>query len=148
MARSRRSAPAPARKPAPAAPAAPKPAPAPVAAAPAAAPPAVQQPAQSGGMMSGLMGTMVEGMAWGTGTAVARHAVNAVVDSFSSDSKDAPAQAAPAPAAAAPVQQTAPACYNDQKAFMDCLNTNGSDISACQFYLDALNTCKSQAAYM
>ncbi|KAJ0401092.1 hypothetical protein P43SY_005697 [Pythium insidiosum] len=149
MARSRRSSPSTssARKPAPAAPArpAPTPAPAPAAAAPAPAP----APAQGGGMMSGLMGTVAEGMAWGTGTAIARHAVNAVVDSFSGDSKDAqPAQQAPVAAAApAPAQVAAPVCYNDQKAFMDCLSSNKNDISACQFYLDALNQCKQQSAH-
>ncbi|GLD92156.1 hypothetical protein PINS_up000689 [Pythium insidiosum] len=148
MARSRRSSPSTssARKPAPAAPAkpAPTPAPAPAAAAPAPAP----APAQGGGVMSGLMGTVAEGMAWGTGTAIARHAVNAVVDSFSGDSKDAQPAAQQAPvAAAAPAQVAAPVCYNDQKAFMDCLNSNKNDISSCQFYLDALNQCKQQSAH-
>ncbi|TMW65656.1 hypothetical protein Poli38472_008298 [Pythium oligandrum] len=140
MARSRRSSASTttARKPAPA------PAPAKVA-APAPAP----APAQSngGGMMGGLLGTVAEGMAWGTGTAVARHAVNAAVDSFSGDSKSAPAAQAPVAAAPTPAAQ-APGCYNDQKAFLDCLNTSKNDISACQFYLDSLNQCKQQAAYL
>jgi hypothetical protein len=98
-------------------------------------------------MMGGLMGTVAEGMAWGTGTAIARTAVNSVVDSFSggSDSKEAPA--APAAAAAPPASQ-ANVCFNDQKAFLDCLNVNKNDISACQFYLDAFNQCKQQGAYL
>ncbi|TYZ58297.1 hypothetical protein PybrP1_009330 [[Pythium] brassicae (nom. inval.)] len=146
MARSRRSSTpaAPARKaPTPAAPAK-KPAPAP--AQTSAAPAPVQTSASSGGgMMSGLLGTVAEGMAFGTGSAIARHAVNSVVDSFSSDSKDQPA--ATAAPVAAPVAAAAPMCVADQKAFMECVNTRANDISACQFYLDALNQCKQQSAY-
>lgn len=143
MARSRRSAPAsPARKAPPAAPAK-KPAPAPVQATPAPAPAPVQS--GGGGMMGGLLGTVAEGMAFGTGSAIARHAVNSVVDSFGSDNKEAPA---PVQAATpAPIPATAPLCVADQKAFMECLNTRANDISACQFYLDALNQCKQQSAY-
>jgi hypothetical protein len=101
-------------------------------------------------MMSGLMGTVAEGMAWGTGTAVARHAVNAVLGGGSSSSDGHYQEAAPAPVqAAAPVQQQQQpnVCYNDQKSFLDCLNKNANDISACQFYLDQFNQCKQQAAY-
>lgn len=93
-------------------------------------------------MMGGLLGTVVEGMAFGTGSAIARHAVNSVVDSFDSSDKDQPQQTAPAPIASA-----APVCVNDQKAFMECLNTKMNDISACQFYLDSLNQCKQQSVW-
>lgn len=100
-------------------------------------------------MMGGLLGTVAEGMAFGTGSAVARHAVNSVVDSFSSDDKQQAAVAAAPVAApvAAPALTAATLCSNDQKAFMECLNTKSNDISACQFYLDALNQCKQQSAY-
>lgn len=93
-------------------------------------------------MMSGLLGTVAEGMAFGTGSAIARHAVNSVVDSFSSDSKEQQPTAPVAPVAAA-----APVCVADQKAFLECVNTRANDISACQFYLDALNQCKQQSVY-
>lgn len=98
-------------------------------------------------MMGGLLGTVVEGMAMGTGSAIARHAVNAAIDSFSSDDKPQQAQPTVAAAAPAPVMAAAPICVNDQKAFMECLNTRANDISACQFYLDALNQCKEQSAF-
>lgn len=97
-------------------------------------------------MMGGLLGTVAEGMAFGTGSAIARHAVNSVVDSFGSSDKDQPQQTAHA-AAPAPIASAAPICVNDQKAFMECLNTKMNDISACQFYLDALNQCKQQSAW-
>lgn len=56
---------------------------------------------------------------------------------------------APAPVAEqAPVQQQAnnqayQACANDQKALLRCLESNSSDISACQFYLDMLKQCQA-----
>ncbi|GAB9471468.1 hypothetical protein Gpo141_00008677 [Globisporangium polare] len=143
MARSRRSAPAsPARK-APAA--TPAKAPAPVT-APSSAPTPAPVQSSSGGMIGGLLGTVAEGMAFGTGSAIARHAVNSVVDSLGSSGKDQPQQQQAA-APAAPIAAAAPVCVNDQKAFMECLNTKMNDISACQFYLDALNQCKQQSAW-
>merc|ERR1719343_1545519 len=74
-----RRAPAPAA-PAPAAPAvrAPPPAPAP---APAAAAPA---PSGGGGMLSGLGGMVAQGMAMGTGSALAHQAVNSLMGGGSS----------------------------------------------------------------
>lgn len=138
MARSRRSAPAPARK----APPAPAKAPATTQAAPAPTP--VQSSAPS--MGGGLLATVAEGMAFGTGSAIARHAVNAAVDSFSGD-KEQPAVAAAAPVSA-PSAPAVTACAQDNKAFMDCIAVKQNDIASCQFYLDALNQCKQQSAYM
>ncbi|KAH9605989.1 hypothetical protein KSS87_012271 [Heliosperma pusillum] len=46
--------------------------------------------------------------------------------------------AQPAPAAAS----ISDACGIHSKAFQDCLNSYGSDISKCQFYLDMLSECK------
>ncbi|CAK4390258.1 unnamed protein product [Aphanomyces euteiches] len=135
MARSRSS---PARRPAPAPAAKPRaaPAPAPVQAAPAPAP--VQQ--QSGGMMSGLIGTVAQGMAFGTGSAIAHRAVGAVANSFGGSSDNAHQEAAPA--AAAPVQ--ADVCSNDHKAFLDCLNANQNNVASCQYYFDQYNRCTGQ----
>lgn len=99
-------------------------------------------------MMGSLLGTVAEGMAFGTGSAIARHAVGSVVDSFSSSDKDQPQQQQTDHAATpAPIASAAQVCVSDQKAFMECLNTKMSDLSACQFYLDALNQCKTQSAY-
>ncbi|KAG6615582.1 elongation factor 2 [Phytophthora cinnamomi] len=141
MARSRRSS-APARKPAPAAKAAPVPA---KPAAPAPAPVQASTPAPTVG--GGLLSTVAEGFAFGTGSAIARHGVNAVIDSFSG-SKEEPA-AQPVAAAAAPAvpvaASSAAVCASDNKAFLDCINRNANDVAACQFYLDALNQCKQQS---
>ncbi|KAG3101471.1 hypothetical protein PI125_g14468 [Phytophthora idaei] len=135
--------PAPRRAPAPAQPRRPAPAPSRTQAAP---PPAQQSSSSGGGMMSGLMGTVAQGMAFGTGSAIAHRAVGAVAGSFSGGS-DAPQQQEAAPAsqdyqATQPPQQDH--CGSDQKAFLECLNSNSNDISSCQFYLDQFKQCQLQ----
>ncbi|GAB9476898.1 hypothetical protein Gpo141_00013956 [Globisporangium polare] len=142
--RSSRSAPAPARRaPAPSQPKRPAPAPAKTQSAPAPAP--AQQ--SGGGMLSGLMGTVASGMAFGTGSAIAHRAVGAVAGSFGGSS-DAEHQEEPVAQAAEQAQPQAQVCFRDQKAFLDCLNVNQNDISSCQFYLDQFNQCKQQSSYM
>ncbi|KAK1930940.1 Uncharacterized protein P3T76_013529 [Phytophthora citrophthora] len=135
--------PAPRRAPAPAQPRRPAPAPARTQAAPA---PAHQSSSSGGGMMSGLMGTVAQGMAFGTGSAIAHRAVGAVAGSLSGGS-DAPQQPEAVPVsqdyqAAQPPQQDQ--CGPDQKAFLECLNSNSNDISSCQFYLDQFKQCQLQ----
>ncbi|OWZ07612.1 hypothetical protein PHMEG_00019977 [Phytophthora megakarya] len=135
MARSRRSAPA--RKSAPAK-AAPVPAKQPAAPAPAQA----SAPAPSVG--GGLLSTVAEGFAFGTGSAIARQGVNAVMDSFSGSKEEPIAQ--PVATAPAPVARPSMAvCASDNKAFLECIDRNTHDVAACQFYLDALNQCKQQS---
>lgn len=92
---------------------------------------------------TGIGSTIVQGMAFGTGSAIARHAVGAVVDSFSDKGSSAPA--APAPAAATNAAARAPAgpCQIDQTAFLQCMQQNSSNISACDFYYNALQQCQS-----
>merc|ERR1719512_481941 len=65
---------------------------------PQAAPHATMQQS-NGGMLSGIGSTIAQGMAFGTGSAIAHRAVGAVAGSFSGDSNEA------APPTAAPEQQ-------------------------------------------
>ncbi|MQL73841.1 hypothetical protein Taro_006226, partial [Colocasia esculenta] len=83
------------------------------------------------------------GMAFGTGSAVAHRAVDAVLGPRTVQHEYVNSEASPA-AAAAPVANAvgADACSIHFKAFQDCINSNGSDISKCQFYLDMLNECR------
>lgn len=95
-------------------------------------------------MMGGLMSTVAQGMAFGTGSAIAHRAVGAVAGSFSGGS-DAPQQQQEAPQdyqATQPPQQNQ--CGADQKSFLECLNSNSNDISSCQFYLDQFKQCQLQ----
>eukprot|EP01036_Dinobryon_divergens_P036003 gene36003-46776_t len=128
----RRSAPAPARVPPP--PAARPPAPAPAA--------PMSQP-QSGGMLSGLASTMAQGFAFGTGSAIAREAVGAVMGG--SRSAAPPAQQA-APAPQTPSYSGPAACEMDHREFLACLQRNSSNSSSCGSYYSALQQCQSSGS--
>jgi hypothetical protein len=87
-------------------------------------------------MMSGLMGTMVSGAAFGSGSAVAHKAVNAAADSVSgsgsSDKKDTS-------------ELPPPQCGEQSQHFMECLKASNNNAAACSEYFDALQSCQSQA---
>ena len=102
-----------------------------------------QQSSGGGGMLSGIGSTIVQGMAFGTGSAIAHRAVGAVADSFGGGSKEsAPApEYAAAPATSAPVSQN-DACAMDKTMFYDCLQQNKGDQMNCNFLYEQLKSCQ------
>ncbi|GKY97712.1 hypothetical protein MPSEU_000729400 [Mayamaea pseudoterrestris] len=112
----------------------------------------VPAPAQSsgGGMMSGIGSTIAQGMAFGTGSAIAHRAVGAVAGSFGGGTEAAAEQQLQAPeyaqgAMGQPQQQfdfSAGACAQDKTMFYDCLQSNRGDQQACQFLYDQLKQCQ------
>uniref|UniRef100_A0A7N0TVK2 CHCH domain-containing protein n=1 Tax=Kalanchoe fedtschenkoi TaxID=63787 RepID=A0A7N0TVK2_KALFE len=111
------------------------------------APPPAPAPAPGGGMLSGIGSTIAQGMAFGTGSAMAHRAVDAVMGprTIQHETVEAPA------AAAAPNSSMvggSDACINHSKAFNDCVNNFGSDISKCQFYMDMLAECRRNSGSM
>ena len=82
-------------------------------------------------MLSGLGGMVAQGMAWGTGTAIAREAVGAVLHGGSGSGN----QQQHEQAAAQQQQQLSPQepCFSQQKSFMDCLEANNGAMEACAF---------------
>ncbi|KAM7251396.1 hypothetical protein ACFE04_023279 [Oxalis oulophora] len=138
----RRSGGRPAPRPAPRA--APRPAPQPAHHAP---PPAVAQSGGGGSMLGGIGSTIAQGLAFGTGSAVAHRAVDAVMGPRSVQHELVGAEAAaPASAPATNSLMGSDACSNQNKSFQDCLNAYGSDISKCQFYLDMLSECRRNSS--
>ncbi|GLC41462.1 hypothetical protein PLESTB_001009100 [Pleodorina starrii] len=111
----------------------------------AAAPPAVSS--GGGGIMSGLIGTVVQGAALGTGTAIAHRAVDAVMGPRTVVHEH---QGAPAPTPAAPASVAMPPaegpCGGQVKAFAECMSKNSGDMGACQWYFDAMQQCKLSSA--
>jgi len=99
-------------------------------------------PAAGGGMMSGIMGSVVSGMAFGTGSALAGRALDSVMGGRQVEHvhTNAPEAAAPA-AAAAP---TGGSCGNETQMFQDCVKNTGGDIAPCQSYMDMMTKCKAQ----
>ena len=96
-------------------------------------------------MLSGIGSTIAQGMAFGTGSAIAHRAVGAVANSFGGGS-DAPAaeqQQQVAPAAQMMDQQQANGpCAYDKQMFFDCLKQNKGDQESCSFLYQQLQSCQ------
>jgi len=115
---------------------------------PAAPAPAPQQQTRSsgGGMLSGIGSTIAQGMAFGTGSSIAHHAVGAAVNSMSGGGN--------AEHQAAPVQQQQQGfdaaqggvCANDKQLFFDCLKANSGDAQSCSFLYEKLQQCQNQSS--
>ena len=109
------------------------------------APPPAPVQSSGGSMLGGLGATIAQGMAFGTGSAIAHRAVDGIMGPRSVTHEhvntDAPVSAAASSANLSTVSG-ADACTNQTKSFQDCVNAYGSDIGKCQFYIDMLNECR------
>ncbi|KAG5548416.1 hypothetical protein RHGRI_013942 [Rhododendron griersonianum] len=110
-------------------------------------PPAPVQGGSGGSMLGGLGATIAQGMAFGTGSAVAHRAVDAIVGPRTIQHEAVVSEAVAAPAATTN-SFGSDACGVHTKAFQDCLNSSGNDISKCQFYMDMLSECKRNSGSM
>jgi len=100
---------------------------------------------QGGGMFGGLMGTIAQGMAFGTGSAVAHRAVDAVVGPREVKHVHENGQGEVAPAQAAIAQDPAQRCMNQNQQFQQCMRDNAGSISSCQYLFDMLSQCQRDA---
>ncbi|KAL3814368.1 hypothetical protein ACJIZ3_015636 [Penstemon smallii] len=105
-------------------------------------PPAPVQSSSGGSMLGGIGSTIAQGMAFGTGSAMAHRAVDAVMGPRTIQHETVASEAAATPASAATSMGGSDACGLHTKAFQDCLNSYGSDVSKCQFYMDMLADCR------
>ncbi|KAI3770092.1 hypothetical protein L6452_01213 [Arctium lappa] len=105
------------------------------------APPPAPVQSSGGSMLGGIGSTIAQGMAFGTGSAVAHRAVDSVMGPRTIQHETVVAAATDA-AANNPVSD---ACGMHSKAFLDCLNSSGSDIGKCQFYMDMLSECRKNS---
>jgi len=108
--------------------------------------PAPTQSSSGGGMLSGIGSTIAQGMAFGTGSAIAHRAVGAVAGTMSGSSGEASMQEQQQ----APVQhnnnnttQLSGACSMDKQMFYECLQVNQGDQQACQFLYQQLQACQA-----
>ena len=106
--------------------------------------------ASGGGMLSGIGGTIAQGMAFGTGSAIAHRAVDSVAGMFGGGG-DKAAEPAAQPVEQQqqyqqPVQQMAnqqsDSCGYDKQAFYTCLNENKNDQTTCNFLYEQLKQCQ------
>ena len=95
-------------------------------------------------MLSGIGSTIAQGMAFGTGSAIAHRAVGAVANSMGGGSDSAPEeqhQVEVAPAQMGQQQLQGPCAY-DKEMFFDCLKVNKGDQEACSFLYQQLQSCQ------
>eukprot|EP00552_Chaetoceros_brevis_P005178 CAMPEP_0197734972 /NCGR_PEP_ID=MMETSP1435-20131217/142_1 /TAXON_ID=426625 /ORGANISM="Chaetoceros brevis, Strain CCMP164" /LENGTH=162 /DNA_ID=CAMNT_0043322455 /DNA_START=35 /DNA_END=523 /DNA_ORIENTATION=+ len=120
---------------------------------PAAAPPATQS--SGGGMLSGIGSTIAQGMAFGTGSAIAHRAVGAVAESMTGGGSDGGQVVEQGQEQV--VQQQMPmqgqqklegACGQDKQMFFECLKVNQGDQQSCSFLYDTLQTCQRNESQM
>ncbi|PKU86496.1 uncharacterized protein C6C3.02c [Dendrobium catenatum] len=99
-----------------------------------------------GSMLGGIGSTIAQGMAFGTGSAVAHRAVDAVLGPRTIQHETLASQVPEAASVPMANISGADACSVHSKAFQDCINNYGTDISKCQFYLDMLSECRRSSA--
>ncbi|PPD85743.1 hypothetical protein GOBAR_DD17310 [Gossypium barbadense] len=104
-------------------------------------PPAPAQSGSGGSLLGGIGSTIAQGMAFGTGSAVAHRAVDAVMGPRTIQHETVVSEAAAAPANSFTGSD---ACSIHSKAFQDCLNSYGNEISKCQFYMDMLSEVQEE----
>lgn len=101
-------------------------------------------------MFSGLMGSMVTGVAMGTGSAMASRAIDGmmgpreVVHRHEGEAAQAAAAAAPMMMPSQQQMQSGTPCNAEAKAFSECMSKN-NDMASCQYYFDSMQQCKSFA---
>merc|ERR1740130_2264761 len=109
-------------------------------------------PAKSGGMLSGIGSTIMQGMAFGTGSAMAHQAVGAAVGAMSGGSSGeqqqqeyAPEYAQDQPVANDAAANNSTVCVNDKELFFDCIKVNNGDAQTCSFLYEQLQQCHNNA---
>jgi hypothetical protein len=103
-------------------------------------------PSGGGGMLSGIVSTIAQGMAFGTGSATANRAVGAVASSYAGGGGDAPKVDQQQQLVAAPTmgqQQVQGPCAYAKEMFFDCLKQNKGDQESCSFLYQQLQSCQS-----
>merc|ERR1719266_938219 len=108
---------------------------------------APMQQSSGGGMLSGIGSTIAQGMAFGTGSAIAHRAVGAVANSFGGGGDAQPAeQPLEQQQFDTMQQQQMEVCVDEKKMFYDCLNVNKGDQQACTFLMDMIKDCQRNQA--
>lgn len=117
------------------------------------------QPQAQGGMLSGIMGGVVQGMAFGGGSAIAHRAVDGVFGPrevvHTHQNNDANANnsstAAPLTAATSNYNNDYAAadngqCRDDLFQFNKCMTDNNNNFNQCSFMYDILSQCRRNVA--
>ncbi|KAK1414587.1 hypothetical protein QVD17_30334 [Tagetes erecta] len=108
-------------------------------------PPAPVQNSSGGSVLGAIGSTVAEGMAFGTGNAVAHRAVDAIAGPRTFRHETVTSNTVATPDSTITSNSFSDACGMHSKAFQDCINNSGNDISKCQFYMDMLSECRKNS---
>lgn len=131
----RSASPAPARAPA-------QNTPAPAAAAPSALS-SPMAPSGGGGMLSGIVGGVVQGMAFGTGSAIAHRAVDAVAGPRQVEHVHSGGEAAVSSQTMS--QNNDIPCKFEKNEFERCVSSNSGNLDFCRSFFDSLSQCQKNS---
>jgi len=109
----------------------------------AAAPPMPMQQTQvgsGGGMMSGLLGTVVQGMAFGTGSAVAHRAVDAIAGPRQVEHVH---QTNESGVSSMSNNNSSARCSDESMQFTQCMRDNNNNSASCGYFFDILKQCQA-----
>eukprot|EP00557_Chaetoceros_sp_GSL56_P012818 CAMPEP_0176482740 /NCGR_PEP_ID=MMETSP0200_2-20121128/3538_1 /TAXON_ID=947934 /ORGANISM="Chaetoceros sp., Strain GSL56" /LENGTH=111 /DNA_ID=CAMNT_0017879079 /DNA_START=618 /DNA_END=953 /DNA_ORIENTATION=- len=108
----------------------------------------MQQSSSGGGMLSGIGSTIAQGMAFGTGSAIAHRAVGAVANSFGGGGSDEKA-VQPQPQQVSNMNDGLQGvCAQDKQMFFECLKVNQGDQQSCSFLYETLQECQRNQSQM
>ncbi|GJY50274.1 hypothetical protein Tco_0441121 [Tanacetum coccineum] len=80
----------------------------------------VRSEPRSGGFVANMVATVADGFIWSTGNAMAHRAMDAIMGPRTIQIENVPAA--------------------------QCINSSGSDISKCQFYMNMLSECRKSGS--
>lgn len=98
-------------------------------------------------MLAGIGSTIAQGMAFGTGSAIAHRTVGAVAESFGGSSAGSQEAAPVQQQSMMAQQQDGGACSMERQVYYDCLRDNKSNGEICEFLLDQLKACNQNKMY-
>jgi hypothetical protein len=102
-------------------------------------------------MLSGIGSTIAQGMAFGTGSAIAHRAVGAAAGALGGGDSGGGDPVYATDQQQAPMQQQQSlqgACATDKQMFFECLQVNKGDQQACSFLYDQLQQCQRNESTM
>ena len=103
-------------------------------------PPPATTRATGGGIAPTLGGMVAQGMALGTGSALAHSAIHALLGGRSAASGE-PATPTDLRTAAGALESEGGPCKNASRAFAACMDDQGDDLEACRYWLESLKVC-------
>lgn len=103
-------------------------------------------------MLSGIGSTIAQGMAFGTGSAIAHRAVGAAANAITGGSDEGQVvEQGQVVQQQMPMQgqhQLEGSCAQDKQMFFECLKVNQGDQQSCSFLYDTLQTCQRNESQM